>query len=62
MNLINRDLTYDEKHTIRRDIETITEMVDRIKNGKNQIEDYPDEIQEVLKLLLKYNISILRKL
>jgi superfamily I DNA and RNA helicase len=53
MNLINRDLSRGDKQIIRNDIEAITEMIERIKAGKNQIEDYPEEIQKMIKTLLK---------
>jgi superfamily I DNA and RNA helicase len=53
MNLINRDLSNDEKQTIKRDIDALTEIIQRVKEGKNQIEDYPEDIQKMLKVLIK---------
>lgn len=55
MNLINRDLTQADKVVINRDIQNINDlidMLDRLKSGKNQLEDYPIEIQNLLRKMI----------
>jgi superfamily I DNA and RNA helicase len=53
MNTINRDMTEDEKQAIKSDINAVKEIIRRINSGKAMLEDYPIEMQENLKLLLK---------
>ncbi|WP_417857518.1 DEAD/DEAH box helicase [Xanthomarina gelatinilytica] len=56
MNVISRDITVTEEIQLKSDIDslsTITDIVQRIKSGENLIEDYPEEMQGMLRLLIK---------
>jgi superfamily I DNA and RNA helicase len=53
MNVINRDLSETEKQSIQKEVTAITDIVEKIKAGKSLIEDYPEWIQDMLKLILK---------
>ncbi|MBP2833811.1 DEAD/DEAH box helicase [Aquimarina sp. U1-2] len=56
MNVISRDLTITEEIQLKTDIDSlsnITNILQRIDSGENQIEDYPEEMQAILKLLKK---------
>lgn len=53
MNTINRDMTNDEKQAIKGDVAALNEMLARIRSGKAYLEDYPEEVQELLANLIK---------
>ena len=56
INIIHRDITKDEQKKLRDDIDSIKklkEIIESIKNGNSYIEDYPIEIQEMIKLLME---------
>ncbi|SFQ80018.1 DEAD/DEAH box helicase [Hymenobacter arizonensis] len=55
MNIINRDMSIDEQKIIKKDsdaLSNIKDIINRIKIGKSHIEDYPLELQEILKHLV----------
>lgn len=55
LNVINRDMSADEKKILSKDTEalsSIKSIVARIKSGKGHLEDYPEDLQEILKLLI----------
>ena len=53
MNTINRDMTINEIQAIKSDINAVKDILRRIITGKVLLEDYPQEMQEMLKPLLK---------
>jgi superfamily I DNA and RNA helicase len=53
MNTINRDMTDNEKQAIRSDVSAFKEIIKRIKTGKALIEDYPTEMQQMLKPFIR---------
>lgn len=56
MNLIHRDISETEKQKINQVVNTFTEVqkiIGRIKSGEGYIEDYPKEVQETIKSILK---------
>lgn len=58
INVIRRDLTATEKKQIRLDIDSLrqlSDIVQRVKSGENQLEDYPEYVQPVLKKYLEYH-------
>ncbi len=52
MNTINRDITEDEKLAIKSDVSAFKDIIRRIRTGKTMLEDYPDEMQAILKPLI----------
>lgn len=55
MNIIHRDITKEEKQKIKKDIDSIKNMVDvlnKIRRKEAYIEDYPIDIQELIKPLI----------
>ncbi|MEO0525944.1 MAG: ATP-binding domain-containing protein [Bacteroidota bacterium] len=55
MNVISRDLTVTEEIQLKSDIDSLSNLSDiiqRVKSGENQLEDYPEEMQILLKALL----------
>lgn len=60
MNVISRDITITEEKQLKSDIDTlntIPNIVERIKSGETQIEDYPEELQAILRLVISGNES-----
>ena len=56
MNVISRDITETEENQLKKDLESLSglsQIIDRINSGQVQIEDYPKEMQETLKVLIK---------
>ncbi|MFE4074402.1 DEAD/DEAH box helicase [Peribacillus sp. YIM B13477] len=53
MNLINRDMTIDEKRKIKSTIENLTETVKSIQEGTIYLEDLPEGLRQTLQGLLK---------
>lgn len=58
MNIIHRDITKDEERKIKKDVESIKNImsiVKQIKRKETFLEDYPDEVQDIIKTLLGKN-------
>ena len=56
LNLIHRDISQKEKTKIKEGVaggKALLNMVDDIKNGRAVIENYPEEIQHIIRKLLK---------
>ncbi len=56
INIIHRDITKEEERKLKRDVDTLNnlkDIVESIKNGKTFIEDYPVEVQKIIKLLIE---------
>jgi superfamily I DNA and RNA helicase len=53
MNIINRDMTINEKQAIKSDISAFKEIIKRVNSGKAMLEDYPIEMQEILRTFIK---------
>lgn len=56
MNIIHRDLPDSEKAKINQDVsilKSIPDIIERVKSGETFLEDYPKEIQVILKEMLK---------
>lgn len=52
MNIVNRDMSPEEKNKIQRSEKNISEFLDDLKNGKLKKEDLPKELIEQLKELI----------
>ncbi len=55
MNIIHRDITKTEEDAIRNEVESLfgtKEILKKIRRKEVYIEDYPDEVQELIKKLL----------
>ena len=58
MNIIHRDITRDEERKIKKDVESIKNImniVNQIKRKETYLEDYPIDIQEFIKTFLDNN-------
>lgn len=58
MNIIRRDLTATKKKQLKSDINSLrqlSDIVQRVKSGENQLKDYPKEVQFILKAQLEYH-------
>ena len=56
MNVISRDISETEETQLKKDLASLTglkQIVERINSGQVQIEDYPEDMQETLKVLIK---------
>ncbi len=56
INLIHRDITKEEERKLRKEIESLKEIkriVEDVEQGRAFIEDYPEEIQDMIRLLMK---------
>ncbi len=51
MNIVNRDMSQEEKNKIIKNEKNISEFLDDLKNGKLKKEDLPKELIEQLKEL-----------
>ena len=55
MNTIRRDLSLDEEKVLKKDIDSVAEIndiVERIQKGETFLEDYPEGVQAILKLII----------
>lgn len=55
MNVISRDLSISEEKQLKTDIDTLStipNIIERIKSGENQIEDYPEDVQVFLRAVI----------
>ncbi|MBD3192576.1 MAG: helicase, partial [Candidatus Heimdallarchaeota archaeon] len=58
INIIHRDITKDEERKIQKDVDSIRNIISIVKKIERKetfLEDYPEEIQEVIKTLLEKN-------
>ncbi|MBO1224418.1 MAG: DEAD/DEAH box helicase [Candidatus Scalindua sediminis] len=56
MNVIHRDISQSEQEKITQEtstVQSILEIVDRIKRGESYLEDYPEGVQSILQSLMK---------
>ena len=52
MNIVNRDMSPEEKNKLKKNERTLTELLEDLKGGKIKKEDLPREVLEELKTLL----------
>ena len=60
INLIHRDITREEERKLRRDVDSIKaikNIINEIKQGKSFPEDYPEDVRDIIKILLEKDIS-----
>ncbi|MEQ9414855.1 MAG: ATP-binding domain-containing protein [Cyclobacteriaceae bacterium] len=56
MNIIHRDITKDEEIKIKKDVESVKSIMDivsQIRRKETYLEDYPADVQKVIKLLME---------
>jgi len=60
INLIHRDITREEERKLKKDVDSIKaikNIINEIKQGRAFLEDYPEDVRDIIKLLLEKDVS-----